>query len=539
MEDQESLIGSSAKECRTRRISQPAPTSSPISEVYSRARRRIQVLSECGSTGDTQFVGSRRIQYLSAFASNMGALALGTVLSWTAVSLPDLRKDPLIGPGINDDTESWVSSIVTLAAVIGAPFAGWALEKFGRRKSMLLLSIPFFIGWLLIYIGTDVTMIIVGRFITGFTGGSYAVISPIFTAEIGDVNIRGLLGACFDLMICVGQLFIFALGTFMSWRNYTLICTIVPVVIFVIMLFVPESPLYLIEKGDEATAILSLMRLRGAYSSSQIEEELNELKRNHLRHQDQSANWRDLIKASIFKPVSISLVLFTLQVISGIDPILFYTVDIFRSAGSTLDEYYSTIIIGVVQVIGAIIGAALVERSGRKILLILSEIFMSASLMTLSLYFFIKRQNDGVSPASLGFLPLSSLIVFVLSYSFGVGPMSYLMLGELVPPQVKGLASCILTCIKWFISFILVKFFGDIVKAFGPDGGYMLFAIFCFLGLIYILFVVPETKGKSLDEIQAGFASNSTSVNHNELAIETRPLTAADNEGIPKSYSSI
>jgi hypothetical protein len=138
----------------------------------------------------------------------------------------------------------------------------------------------------------------------------------------------------------------------------------------------------------------------------------------------------------------------------------------------------------------------MVEYFGRRALLMLSEAIMVISLGFLGFYFYLKDvENGGVAPEGWGFLPLTSLIVYTIAYSVGVGPVGYMIMGEILPHHVKGIAGCILTSLKWFMSFMMTKFFQDIIRTLGNDGAYWLFAGFCLLGFIYIFLFVPETRG--------------------------------------------
>lgn len=156
----------------------------------------------------------------------------------------------------------------------------------------------------------------------------------------------------------------------------------------------------------------------------------------------------------------------------------------------------------------ALFGAFLVEYFGRRVLLLISEMFMILALAVLGYYFLLKQQNGNVSPEGLGWLPLSSLIVYTIAYSVGVGPVGYMIMGEILPHHVKGIAGCVLTSAKWFMSFAMTKFFLDLIRLLGDAGCYWLFGAFCLLGSLYIFFFVPETKGKTLDEIQREFGSS-------------------------------
>ncbi|ODM92960.1 Facilitated trehalose transporter Tret1-2 [Orchesella cincta] len=286
-----------------------------------------------------------------------------------------------------------------MPAVASGPAAGLAIEKLGRRMSMLLLTIPFLAGGYLSFSLMGVTMILVGRFITGFCSGVYAVAAPIFTAEMADVSIRGTLCAGFDMMISVGILLIYIYGAFVSWRMQALISAILPVIIFVMMLFVPESPRYLVQKGKTLEATSALLRFRGAYFKEQVDPELRVLK-NQCEEQSREIMWVEGSYAASF--------------FSGIDPVLFYTVDIFSSSGANIDEYYSTIIIGSVQVNSANdlrnVNGLLTRRFG---LLLFSQT--------------TKRRRVARRP---WLATLTSLIIYVVAYSIGVGPVGYMIMGK-------------------------------------------------------------------------------------------------------------
>lgn len=303
-----------------------------------------------------------------------------------------------------------------------------------------------------------------------------------------------------------------------------LISGILPIVIFIMMLFVPESPRYLVQKGKTMEATSALLRFRGAYYKEQVDPELRVLKISVRNSQEKSAGWRDLFSLPVLRPISIAFLIYFFQVLAGIDPVLFYTVDIFSSAGATIDEYYSTIIVGSVQVVSALCGAFLVEYFGRRVLLIISELSMVLSLGVLGYFFFLKQQNDNVSPDGLGWLPLTSLVVYVVSYSIGVGPVGYMIMGEILPHHVKGAAGCFLTSVKWGMSFAMTKFFLDLIDLLGDAGTYWLFGGFCLLGAMYIFCCVPETKGKTLDEIQNEFSNSFVARRNTSGVSDTTPL---------------
>lgn len=250
----------------------------------------------------------------------------------------------------------------------------------------------------------------------------------------------------------------------------------------------------------------------------------------------ESASFRDLLSRPILVPVSIALMVFVFQVICGLDPILVYTVDIFKSAGgSSIDEYTSTIIFGVIELFAGILAAFFVDKTGRRFLLLFSEAVMVLSLVALGIFFFL---HSGISPSNtvplpgpnvpvspiLAWLPLTSLSIYILAYSIGLGPVGYLLMGEILPLKVKGLAGCLLTSAKWLLSFLVTKFFDDIILLIGEAGCFWLFAGFCVLGFLFIFWFVPETMGRSLEDIQRTFRRTYSSENIQASGDESEPL---------------
>lgn len=189
---------------------------------------------------------------------------------------------------------------------------------------------------------------------------------------------------------------------------------------------------------------------------------------------------------------------------SGINAVIFYTTDIFKSAGSSMNDSVAAIVVGVVQCIATASSIFLVDRAGRKILLLLSASFMSASLVVLGIFF--KLQKDGKADG-LGWLPLVCLMVFMVAFSIGYGPIPFIMLGELIPERVKAKVASTAIVTNWLVSFIVTKFFGQLQNAVGIHWCYWIFALICAANFTFVLMFLPETKGKSVEEIQEYFGA--------------------------------
>lgn len=212
------------------------------------------------NTGD-QVVSStnRLVQYIASLASTLGALAAGMTLAWTSSAGDDGKNlESLYDIHISKDEFSWISSLVAIgSAVICIPI-GILTDMIGRKYSMLLMVVPFTIGWLLIIFAKSVIMFYIGRFITGLSGGAFCVAAPIYTAEIAENEIRGTLGSYFQLLLTTGILLSYILGTFVNMRILSIISALVPLIFFVVFMFMPESPSYYLKKGNEKFALVSV-----------------------------------------------------------------------------------------------------------------------------------------------------------------------------------------------------------------------------------------------------------------------------------------
>jgi len=451
-------------------------------------------------------------QIAAALAATLGAFGLGTVLSWTSPALPDLKSHSQTFSNLSEEEESWIGSILNLGALFSAPVCGILMDAIGRKNTMLLLSVPFVLGWLLIGYAQNLAMMLIGRFVAGFCGGGFSLVAPVYIGETAEDSVRGALGSAFQLMVVNGILFVYVVGTFASWQWLALICGFVPVVFLIAMIFVPESPRHLLAKGKNAEASQALCWFRKKTSSQEVEDDLKIIETSVNDAKAQKSKFSDLFISYNLRPALIMLGLMLFQQLSGINAVIFYTVDIFESAGSSLDSNVSSIIVGVVQVAATLLSVFVVDRLGRRVLLLVSDVVMCISLVLLGLFF---KLDDGGNADNIGWLPLVSLITFVIAFSIGFGPLPWMMLGELLPPKIKGLTASLATMFNWLLAFLVTRFFKNVLSALGAAWCYWCFAIVCAVGTVFVFIFVPETKGKSIEEIQRHFGGGSDVENRN------------------------
>ncbi|CAB3232478.1 unnamed protein product [Arctia plantaginis] len=469
-------------------------------------------------------------QYIAAVAAAIGAVAAGTILAWTSPANPQLSPLELTNKTLNDTevnvvdnvdnnntvlinslgqpaafllstTEmSLVSSILAIGAALAALPVGVLTQKIGRRPTILILAIPFTINWLLTIFANGAGMLIAARFFAGLGTGGICVAAPMYIGEIAETSIRGSLGAFFQLFLTVGILFTYVVGGWTHWKILSIICAVLPPLLVVVFWWMPETPQYLLSKNRRRDAENSLRWLRGP--DADLTAELEDMQKDVDDAARQSAGILSMLtNRGPLMALIIGLGLMLFQQFSGINAVIFYTNDIFHSAGSNIPPVIATIIVGVVQTIATYISSILVDKAGRRILLLQSCVVMGICLIILGIYF--KLQFDGYQVASLGWLPLLCMVLFIISFSMGLGPIPWMMMSELYPVEFRGGATGFTVIVNWVLVFIVTLCFPIMKTAIGIYSCFWFFAAFMLLCVFFVFFLIPETKGKTVSQIQA------------------------------------
>ncbi|KRG06534.1 facilitated trehalose transporter Tret1-2 homolog isoform X2 [Drosophila mojavensis] len=440
-------------------------------------------------------------QYVAALAAAGGAFAAGTLLGWTSPAETEIiNEGDAYGFHVSSEQYSWVSSFMTLGAACVCIPIGFLINFIGRKWTMLLLVAPFVLGWALLIWAQNVIMMYIARFILGIAGGAFCVTAPMYTGEIAQKDIRGTLGSFFQLMITIGILFVYGIGAGLKVFWMSIVCGILPIIFGVIFFFMPESPTYLVSKNRSESAVKSIQWLRG--TEYDYRPELEELHQTDHEIRENKVNvLAALARPVTIKALSISLGLMFFQQLSGINAVIFYSEAIFEDANTGISSSMSTILIGVMQVVATFVSTMVVDKLGRRILLLASGAVMALSTTAIGVYFFMKDRNAD-SVENLGWLPVASLCIFMIMFSIGYGPVPWLMMGELFATDIKGFAGSIAGTINWVLAFIVTKTFKNLNESLGSGGTFWLFAGVTLVGVIFVFLAVPETKGKSLNEIQ-------------------------------------
>lgn len=325
----------------------------------------------------------------------------------------------------------------------------------------------------------------------------------MYIGEIAETSIRGALGSFFQLFLTIGILFTYVIGAVTDWKTLSIISAVIPILFGLIFFFMPETPQYLLKKNKLKEAENSLRWLRGP--NYDISAEIESMQQDVENAAKNKASLKDLVVNKANRNALIcSLGLMFFQQVSGINAVIFYTNFIFESAGSTLKPSIATIIVGIVQTIFTVVSSMLIEKAGRRILLLQSCICMGLCLTVLGVFFRLRIAEYDVS--NIGWLPLASMVIFIITFSMGFGPIPWMMMGELFSAECKGVASGLAVMVNWILVFIITKIFPTMIANIGSDFTFWVFALFMLLAVFFVYFVVPETKGKTNAQIQAELA---------------------------------
>ena len=366
---------------------------------------------------------------------------------------------------------------------------------------MMLLCLPMSVGWLLIALAPSVNYLYVGRLLTGFSG-AFSMLAPAFVGEFAEVEIRGGLSSVMQVMTMLGLLFTYTVGAFLSWRTLAWLCLCVPLLAIPCLALLPHAPAYLLSRGRDQEARKALHFYRGPNTQlveAEIERQRNVLSQEEGRSKHNLGLSAILSSSQYRKPLALSILLMIMQQFSGIKVISSYIVQIFHNAGSELDANICSIVVGVIQVTGTSVAVLVVDRVGRRKLLILSEFFIAISFCMLGTFFQLQEQGS-FSPA---WLPLASLVLFAVAYSLGMGPLPWVLNSELFAREAKSTSSSLGAASNWLCSFLVVKFAPSLEAAVGTGPTYLSFAILAAAGTFLIVVAVPETKGKTEEEVAA------------------------------------
>ncbi|XP_024081481.1 facilitated trehalose transporter Tret1-like isoform X2 [Cimex lectularius] len=442
--------------------------------------------------------GQKLPQYLVTLSVGIVVISGGTTIGWTSLVMAYLTS-PDSPFTLTKDQASWTGSLLPIGAFFGAILAGPIANIIGQKLAILSTGLPLALSWLLIFTARSVTWLFIARFVAGIGLGAACALVPTYISEIAEKSVRGVFGTAFQLSLVFGIVYAYVTGAVLCYNNLSIACGILPLLFFLAFSQAPESPMYLLRRNKKIQAEKSLRTLRG--NKYNVSKELSDIEKEIVNQEKTKVSFfQAVFNRTSVRALTICLGLMVFQQISGINIVTFYSASIFKDAGSSLKPEYATIIVGVAQLVATIPSSLLVDKAGRKMLLQLSSLVMAISLWALGFYFLMKDRGNDVS--SYSWIPLMSVVVYIIFFSVGFGPIPWIMTAEIFPQEIKAVGCGLAVVVNWTMVFAVTKLFQPLLFYIGTAYTFWLFGSATFVGLAFVFFLVIETKGKSLGQIQ-------------------------------------
>ncbi|XP_050531566.1 facilitated trehalose transporter Tret1-like isoform X1 [Daktulosphaira vitifoliae] len=470
-------------------------------------------------------------------------------------------------PVTRSNTQTY-GSVFGIGAAFGALPAGTVAKIFGRCKSMVIFELFMCLGWLFLTIPRAVWMLIVGRILQGIGVGALCAVIPSYVGEISQASVRGNLqstfiyilaistpclfsivylislyynifrhilfnilsltiilklfislaiinpsfrhftrglGSMFQGLTVVGIMFAYVAGAFLPYVFFNAACCVWAVSHIVGVLLIPESPYYFLSKNMDDKAALALKKLRG--TNADTTQELAEIKKaSEEQTRSEKMSFFEVMSSKVNRrALYIGVGCMFFQQASGINVVVFYMTGIFEDTGSNINPKKAAIIVSAVQLLMTFITMLVIDKAGRRKLLIFSGVMMGISHIILAHYYFHYERNPLLSE-SIAWIPLVSIAMFISAFALGFGPIPWVVMGEIFSNEVKPYGTSIATAINWLLVFLVTYSAEYLAKIVGNGGTFLIFGLFCWIAAVFSLVLVPETQNRTLAEIQKELA---------------------------------
>ncbi|KAJ6434366.1 hypothetical protein OIU84_017966 [Salix udensis] len=430
----------------------------------------------------------------SSFVSLWGSFSYGCAVGYSSPAESGIMEDL----GLSVAAYSVFGSILTIGGMVGAILSGKMTDLIGRRGTMWICQVVCMAGWLAIAFAKNAWCVDIGRFVVGVAVGILTYVVPVYISEIAPKNLRGRFTSASQLLVCCGSAVAFLAGSVVSWRALSLIAAIPNIVQFVGLFFVPESPRWLAKRGREKEFEATLQRLRGA--KSDISEEADDIRDavETSKHTSDEAGILELFQKRYAYAITVGVGLVLLQALGGNSAVAYYLGTIFAKVNFSTS--IGPVVFSLLQIPVSIVTIILMDFFGRRTLLMVSATTSCLSLLLVGLSFCLQEIQYLKELSTI--LAVVGLMGYGCGFALGMSGIPWVIMAEIFPVNIKASAGSLVVLNSWASAWVMTYAFNFMLE-WSPAGTFFIFCGMCAFTVFFIWKLVPETKGRTLEEIQS------------------------------------
>lgn len=442
-------------------------------------------------------------------SASIASYNFGMLFTWPSPAIPKLMSEEGDFKFTLEQC-SYLPVISAATSIVATPLFGRLCDKIGRKLTILTMAVTQSSAFLLVAFAKSVYVFYISRFFSGLSDACVFVAIPTYIGEVSTPEVRGAWGNAISLYSFLGQTVVSITAGYNTIRTGALVSLIFPLLFVVVFSFMPESPYYLLMKGEKEKAYESLQRL---LRLKNVDAEVKQLEIDVNRQMSETGTWKDLFTInSNRKALWAGLFLRAAQQLSGITVWEVYTEYIFKQAGGNISATDSAIIFLSACTVGSFIASISFNRIGARKAVKYSALLSSLVLALVGTFFYISLEHPHINVSKLRWVPLAGMLLYVPVFAIGLGIAPTFMLSELFSASIKGKGLCVLTMFYGFLQCATTKLFQVLEVNFGMYTPFAIFAMFSFGSTFLVDRFVPETRGKTLEEIQQELKGSKKSV---------------------------
>jgi sugar porter (SP) family MFS transporter len=430
-----------------------------------------------------------------ALSATLGGFVFGYELAVISGALLFVRGDFSLS-GLEQGA---LVSVVPLGALLGGIVGGRVADALGRRLTLILIAVVFVASTVLAVAAPSYIVLVTARVLTGVAIGAVSSTAPLYLSEIAPAHRRGRLVTLNQLMVTLGIVVAYGVGLAFSssgnWRAMFAVGLVPSVLLLAGMLRAPETPAWLESRGESDRARQVLLQV---VDGAEAERLLDDLRQTRVQQQERRLGVRTLLRSAARPALLIGVTLGAAQQFAGINAVISYAPSIMERTGlSASNSILYSLAIGVANTAATVVAVRLVDQRGRRPLLLASTAGTFASLVLLGLTFEVSLGDAG------SWLSLMCLLAYIVSFAVGLGPIFWLLIAEIFPPEARASGAGVATAVNWFSSFLVGLLFVPLADGIGQGPTFWIFAAVCALAFVFVDRYVPETKGRTVTDIEA------------------------------------